>query len=395
MKARSFKSLYSRFLASKPDELHFAAHSHHFWPDVSREAQLQAWDDAARLNDRKWEHIFSDVVPAVQAKLAQLLNLKAPQQIALAPNTHDLLIRVFSALQTNRPLRLLTSDSEFHSFARQLRRWEEEGTVQVTRLKTEGLLHDRASWLQHAQQEVHSGNYDAVFLSQVFFNSGLALSSSELAKLFATAPQHTTVIIDGYHGFAALPTDLAPLEGRVFYLAGGYKYAQAGEGVGFLVVPQGPWRPIITGWYAEFAQLSQIKPGAVPYSQDGMAFWGATQDPTGWYRFRAVWQQWQELGETIESLHAHILELQNAFLEGVSGASTVLDAHTRLFAEDLNPHGHFLTWRTPDEASATGLRLELQAKGVYIDQRGDRLRFGFGLYQDLSDVSKLVKKITR
>jgi hypothetical protein len=37
--------------------LHFAAHSHHFWPDVSREAQLEYWDDCAKLSDEKWEKV--------------------------------------------------------------------------------------------------------------------------------------------------------------------------------------------------------------------------------------------------------------------------------------------------------------------------------------------------
>ena len=45
-----FVSHFSRFLGTEPDRLHFAAHSHHPWPDVTRDAQVQAWDDAARLD---------------------------------------------------------------------------------------------------------------------------------------------------------------------------------------------------------------------------------------------------------------------------------------------------------------------------------------------------------
>ena len=47
-----------RFLAANPGRLHFAAHSHHPWPDVTRQAVLDGWDDAARLMDRKWDRIF-------------------------------------------------------------------------------------------------------------------------------------------------------------------------------------------------------------------------------------------------------------------------------------------------------------------------------------------------
>ena len=41
---------FARFRNAAPERLHFAAHSHHFWPDVARDAQIKAWDDAHKLN---------------------------------------------------------------------------------------------------------------------------------------------------------------------------------------------------------------------------------------------------------------------------------------------------------------------------------------------------------
>ena len=52
---------FSRFLGSKPDRLHVAAHSHHPWPDVSFEAQQRAWLDAAELIDQKWDRVLGEV----------------------------------------------------------------------------------------------------------------------------------------------------------------------------------------------------------------------------------------------------------------------------------------------------------------------------------------------
>ena len=57
------KALFSRALNLAPGRLHFAAHSHHLWPDVAYEAQGAAWDDANRHADRKWDLVFGDVVP--------------------------------------------------------------------------------------------------------------------------------------------------------------------------------------------------------------------------------------------------------------------------------------------------------------------------------------------
>ena len=122
-----YKKHYTHFLQANPERLHFAAHSHHPWPDVSRAAHIQCWDDAARDMDYKWGRIFGEVIPTAQAHIARVLNLSRPEQICFAPNTHEFVARILSCFDTSKPLRILTSDSEFHSFARQSTRLEEVG----------------------------------------------------------------------------------------------------------------------------------------------------------------------------------------------------------------------------------------------------------------------------
>ncbi|MGF1608182.1 MAG: hypothetical protein ACFCUQ_02215, partial [Kiloniellales bacterium] len=128
----SLKAHFSRALAADPERLHFAAHSHHLWPDVTHDAQQRCWDDAARLADRKWEHVFGAVYPAAQRGVARVLVLPDPASLAFAPNTHEFLMRLLSSFPPGKRLRVLTSDSEFHSFARQMRRLEEDGLAAVT-----------------------------------------------------------------------------------------------------------------------------------------------------------------------------------------------------------------------------------------------------------------------
>ena len=77
----------------------------------------------------------------------------------------------------------------------------------------------------------------------------------------------------------AVETDLSAVADRIFYTAGGYKYAMAGEGVAFLHCPPGfAARPVNTGWYAEFDDLA-LPPGAVGYAPDARRFLGSTFDP--------------------------------------------------------------------------------------------------------------------
>ena len=383
------KQYYSRFLKGHEGKLHFAAHSHHFWPDVSRVAQLAYWDDCALRSDNKWDKIFSETIPKTQKHIAQILNLKNHQQIALAPNTHELATRLLSLFLGKPKLKILTTTNEFHSWRRQFLRLSEIPDVQIHQVDSTQFANDRKTFFNQMKSEL-AKNYDVVFISQVFFDSGLALNDQEIKMLVAETPANTLFVLDGYHGFAALPCNLSQLENRIFYLGGGYKYAQGGEGIGFMVIPKGDWRPAYTGWFAEHTHLSK-QPGAkVGYSDDAMAFMGATQDPSGFYRFNAVWDLFQAEEITVLKIHEYILNLQKIFLKDLPPAFVQGWSLRPLFGPDLLWHGHFLTFEAPTLEMAEKCHQTLSDNHILIDRRGTRLRFGFGLYQDEADVRQLL-----
>ena len=368
---------FTRFLTSDPRRLHVAAHSHHPWPDVSFDAQQQAWLDAARLHDDKWDHVFGAVLPEAQRHIAARLGLPDPASIAFAPNTHELVARVVSCLP--RPARVLTTDAEFHSFARQLARWEESGRVTVERVPSVPL----DSLGERLAAAAARGGHDLVFFSHVLFDSGLVVAN--LADVVAAvADPDTYVVVDGYHGFMAVPTDFAALADRAFYVAGGYKYAMAGEGVCFMHCPPGfGLRPEDTGWFAGYGDLQAGVAGTVQYAKGGARFLGATFDPTGLYRFNAVQRWLDDLGVQVGDIHRHVVDLQDRFLSAAQGL---------LPAPDASPRGHFLSVRLDD---AAGLHQRLREVDVVTDHRGDRLRIGFGLYHDPDDVAELVDRLRK
>jgi selenocysteine lyase/cysteine desulfurase len=385
----SYERHFQRFLAADPERLHFAAHSHHFWPDVTFAAQEQCWLDAARLADRKWETVFGEVVPAAQRHVARILNLPDPATIAFGPNTHGFVMRLLSVFPPGKPIRVLTTDGEFHSFRRQIRRLEEDSLAEVTRIAVEPIatLADRLS------AAAARGGHDLVFISHVFFNSGYALP--DLPAVIGAVPNSETIIVvDGYHGFLAIPTDFGPISGRTFYMAGGYKYAMAGEGACFLHVPPGQaMRPRDTGWFASFGTLESGDDGLVPYAAGGARFLGATFDPVGLYRFKAVMDWLREIGVTVDAIHAHVQALQQDFVDRLSalGLAALHPAQLVVSLQEKS-RGHFLTFRSPEAGT---LHQRLLAAGVVTDYRGDRLRFGFGLYHDTRDIERLCERLAR
>lgn len=382
------KKFYSRFLNGHEGKLHFAAHSHHFWPDVTREAQLEYWDDCAKASDEKWNKIFSEVVPKTQAHIAKILNLKDKNQIVLAPNTHELTTRILSLFLGKKNLSILTTQSEFHSWRRQILRLSELPEIKVNMVP----MSDKKELIQNLKTELQT-KPDIFFISQVFFDSGIALTDSELVELYESKSPETLMVVDGYHGFAAIPTDLSSLEGKIFYLAGGYKYGQGGEGIGFMVVPKGHWRPAYTGWYAEYAHLSKPQGAQVGYSDDGMAFMGATQDPTGYYRFNATWDLFSKESISIHAIHTFVKSLQTEFLSRLPDNFISSQKLRPLYEVTLPWHGHFLTFESDSEENAQKTQENLRKLGILIDRRGRRLRFGFGLYQSLDDVRDLCERL--
>lgn len=285
-----YQRLYSQFIEQNKGRQHFAAHSHHYWPDVTLEAMKQYWLDSAKLVDDKWEYFFTEKINEVQKQIAKMLHLSNPETIVFASNTHELVYRLVSSFyDSGRPIKILTTDSEFHSFNRQSQRWQEAGLAEVEKVPVDESF--EKSFLENAK----SNKFDVIFFSHVFFDSAIPVSNvTEIVKQLWDFK--ACIVIDGYHGFAALPTDLSEIEERAFYIAGSYKYAGGGEGCCFMHCPKTDFYPVNTGWFAELAELGEKRKDKTPFPEGAMKFAGATMDYTALYRLEASLKMLEQEG---------------------------------------------------------------------------------------------------
>ncbi len=356
---------YSRFRVA--DRLLLTGHSHQAWPDVGFDAQAHAWSDAAELVDAKWDRAFAEA-ERVRAGWAALLDDR-DGDITLGGNTHELLIRLLSALPLRTRPRLVTTDGEFHTVRRQLDRLEEEG-VEVVRIPQEPAAHvaDRVA-------EAVDDRTALVIVSSVFYLSARIVPG---LRRVAEACAHTgaALLVDTYHTLGVLPFSLEE-DGLkdAFVLGGGYKYCQLGEGNCFLRVPPDcGLRPVITGWFSEFAELADgQRPDVVQYGAGPARFAGATYDPVSHYRAAAVFEFFAAQALTpvfLRSVSQHQVGL-------LARTFDALDLDPAVVSRDrdvpLDQIGGFLALRAPD---AAGLSAGLAARGVSTDFRGDVLRFG-------------------
>ena len=357
---------YSSFRVA--DRLLLTGHSHQAWPDVAREGQLEAFEDAARHVDEKWDRAFAKA-ESVRDGFRRLLG-EATAEIALAQNTHELVTRFLSALDLRRRPRLITSDGEFHTLRRQLARLDEAG-LEVVRLDARP-VETLAERMAAALDERTS----AVLVSAVLFETAhIVPRLDELAR--ACAASGAELLVDAYHALGALPFDVAGqgLE-SAWIVGGGYKYLQLGEGNCFLRLPPQAeaMRPVLTGWFAEFDQLAAERDDTtVGYASGGGRFAGSTYDPTSHYRAARVFAFFDERGLSPELLRASYLHQTALLAERFDGLRAPEQLLTRDRSAPLDDFGGFLAVESPQAAA---IARRLANDGVSVDARGRYFRLG-------------------
>jgi kynureninase len=364
---------YTRFRVA--ERLLLSGHSHQAWPDVALEGQIEAFEDAARHVDEKWGRAFAKA-DEVRAGFRRLLG-DPDGEIALGANTHELVIRLLSALDMDGRPRLVSTDGEFHTLRRQLARLGEAG-VEVVRLPAQP-----ADTLAERLADAVDERTSAVLVSAVLFETGhIVPGLGALAR--ACAHAGADLVVDAYHALGAVPFAVHDLGlGSAWVIGGGYKYLQLGEGNCFLRLPAHAedLRPAITGWYAEFGALAdEHDPSRVAYGRGAERFAGATYDPTSHYRAARVLAFFDEQGltpERLRSSYRHQVDLLAAGFDALAVDDAVV---TRDRALALDRVGGFLALRSP---YAGELQRALAERGVLTDSRGPWLRLGPAPY--LSD----------
>ena len=378
---------YSKFKVE--ERLLFTGHSHQAWPDCGFEAQQEAWNDAANFVDDKWEKAF-EKAEEVKQGFSKLLGDESGY-ITLGSNTHELLIRLFSALPIKEKPRLISTDGEFHSIRRQLDRLAEE-RIEIVKVSSQPVTEIVGKLISAITEKT-----SAVLVSSVFFNSGIILPGlDELAEY--CEKKGVTLLVDAYHHLNVVPFSVEKNKlQNAFIVGGGYKYCQLGEGNTFLRFPKNcEMRPVVTGWYSEFSALaSKKKAGEVLYGQKGDLFAGATYDPTSNYRAARVFQFFNDMNlspEFLREVSQHQIGLLIKEFDKLELDPKIIKRDTSVSLENI---AGFLVLYSD---SAGLISEKLKEKNVWTDYRGNVLRFGPAPYisdEQIKEAMKILGKVVK
>lgn len=380
--AKLLQPHYSHFDVA--NRLLFSGHSHQAWPDVALEGLRESFDVAASKVDTKWDTAF-EKTELLRNYLRNFYD--DPDGLyCLAENTHLLLVSWLSSFDLKSTPKIITTDGEFHSMFRQLHRLKEEG------LRIETADAESEDIVREIRQKVDERTC-AIMLSRVYFETGLI--NQHIAEIAEVARTHNIpLLIDDYHG-----TNVAPISLRnqiledTFWLIGGYKYLQWGEGNCFLRFPKDcELRPAVTGWFASFSTLDQPREdGLVQYDDGNQRFASGTYDPASQFRAAKVVEFFDKFDLTPKLLRnqykSQVGLLRNLFQEQHFNPDSIRLRH----AQPLERNGGFLAVQSP---KARELRTSLLEKRVFTDARGDILRMGPAPYTTTGQIEEAIEALT-
>src|SRR5262249_60208487 len=99
----------------------------------------------------------------------------------------------------------------------------------------------------------------------------------------------------------------------------------------------------------------------------------------------------QRRGGSLERIDEHVRAPQVGVAPGLeTQPAPALPPSALVAPRSLDDQGHFLTFRLDNAAD---LARRLAKRGVDADVRGDRIRFGFGVYHDAADVDALIERL--
>jgi kynureninase len=375
----ALRAAYSQFL--KGGKVLLTGHSHQAWPDVVKGALATCFDEAAELVDDKWDRAVFPRVDKVGRAILERSGFDGDDAIAFGRSTHELVFRLLTCLPLASRPRIVTTKGEFHSLHRQLSRLEEEGVdvVWVDAVPREGLA-------ERLLEAIVPGTQMVAF-SAVLFEDAFVVP--RLPEILARAQAVEAIaLVDAYHAFNVVPLDLGPAARDAFLTSGGYKYAEFGEGICWMRLPEGrALRPVDTGWFADFGSLSAARGERVAYGPKGMRFGGGTFDPTPFYRAEAVLSHLDRFGLTVPRLRAISLRQTRRVIAGLDAAGF---ADRVVSAREDARRGGFVAVRT---GAAVAITTRLRERGVFVDARNDIVRVGPAPYVTDAEIDRGVAEL--
>jgi len=343
--------------------------------DVQRsyEAYLNDWDEKGS----PWE-LWVERNEAARHAFAGLINAD-PNEVAVTTSVSAGVSALASALDFGGERnKVVVSDFEFPTVA-QIWHAQERRGAKVVHVPAAGNLIPVERFAEAIDERTK-----LVSITHVSFRNGTRLDVGAILEL--AHRKGALVLLDSYQTLGTFPVDAKAL--KVDFLAGGVlKYLLASAGLAFLYVRKEllpDLQPTSMGWFSQ-ASIFAMDVYANTPSPTARRFESGTPPVPSLYAGVAGIKLIQSVG--VERIEAHIREITGAIKEGAMRRGFNL-------VSPVNPahHGALITLRSH---KVDLLVKRLEEGGIITSSRDNNLRISPHLYNDLSDVDRLMDCLTR
>ena len=146
-------------------------------------------------------------------------------------------------------------------------------------------------------------------------------------------------------------------------------------------------RPRFTGWFSDFEHLHDQRDPSAPlrYGARGAErFAGSTFDPTSIYRAARVSRFFDDEGMSVEALRALSLSQTESIITGLEGTLELISPR------QAEARGGFVAFHAP---RAHEWVAALRDRHLFVDARGDALRFGPAPYLTRVDIQRAIEAV--
>lgn len=279
------------------------------------------------------ERFENEQIKVAQNLVSKILNISNPSQVNFYCNSNEALSTIFSDLASNRKLNVLTSDSEFFN----LLEFEKLNHADICFVPT--LPFD--NFIERVLVEINKKNYDVIFLSKLFFNSGFIIQNIEVI-LHNIDINKTKLILDGNRAFMNIPLNLSSLENQIYFFSESFHYW--GNKLCILTSPL----KIKSDPLAPITNLINV----LKYMEN------------------------ENL--EIHNIHSHIKTIQNKFRAKLLELDHFYLSEKNILSLNYDDHGHFYAFALPSSDVVEKMVEYLQIHKILVEQIGSRLIFHFG-----------------
>lgn len=324
-----------------------------------------------------WE-IWVQKNEAVRHAFATLINAQ-PGEVAVETSTSAAISSVASALDFSSPRnKVVVSDFEFPT-AGQIWHAQEARGAKITHVPAAGNVIP----LERFENAIDERT-KLVQISHVCYRNGSKLDVKAITEI--AHRKGALVLVDAYQSLGTTPIDVKAW--NVDFLAGGaLKYLLAAPGLAFLyarkdLIPQ--LNPTTVGWFAQ-ANIFAMDIYAHKPAPDARRFESGTPPVPNLYAGLAGMRLLQSVG--VERIEAHVSEITGAIKEGAMrrGFNVVTPIQP-------SKHGAMIAIRSHMDHM---LVKRLEEENIIVSCRDNNIRISPHLYNDLSDVSRLMDALTK